>query len=486
MPSQDIKKKDEYKSVGPGDAVVRDAVEMKDSDRAELDAAGKAWNAANKLYQQTGEQKYKDAMDSAHADAEAVRSRYNYSGGADGSEWKPVSSGAASASQQSAPTPVASQAPDFTGILDSWMESAKTQQQGAIDYATQQGILELQRAEEDAQAQFDAQQEQTNIEEAKALDNQVLYSEARGDRGGIGQAQYAQIQATAMRNRQSINNARTKLSTDVARQITDLRAQGEFQKADALLQLTQTYLGKLVELQQWGAEYALNVAQFNAQLQQWQSEFDLAAQQWQLEFNYAVSADERALLAQSGMAALAAGMRPSKDQQAAMGYTDAQINAELNAYKLAQTAGVKLQPEDDSGTPGNPGRDIYEVMAWNNVSVDRAFAYLVANGYAAGEAEQIADTYGDLQGELADWINQLKKQQQLEEAEIDEDWVYATFGRMISPEWLADQVSSGRLTQYIAANGKKRFREVPTLGGPGGVLNNPVAGSWKEVALKNG
>ena len=46
------------------------------------------------------------------------------------------------------------------------------------------------------------------------------------------------------------NQAQTKLSTDTARQIADLRAQGEFEKADALLELNQTYLSKLMEIQQ--------------------------------------------------------------------------------------------------------------------------------------------------------------------------------------------------------------------------------------------
>lgn len=186
--------------------------------------------------------------------------------------------------------------PDFTGLLDQWLEQAKGQQQGAIDYATQQGITELERAQEDAQEQFQAQQNQIDADEAKALDNQALYAEARGDKGGIGQAQYNQIQATAMTNRRAVNSARTKLSTDTARAIADLRAKGEFEKADSLLQLTQTYLTQLIQLQQWGAEYSMNVAQFNAQLQQWQAEYNMQAQQylssleqWQADHNLSVN-----------------------------------------------------------------------------------------------------------------------------------------------------------------------------------------------------
>ena len=123
--------------------------------------------------------------------------------------------------------------------------------------------------------QFQTQQNQVDINEARALDNQALYAEARGDRGGIGQAQYAQIQATAMTNRRAINTARTQLSTDTARQITDLRAQGEFEKADALLELTQNYLTQLIDLEKWGAEFNLDVDKFNTQIRQWQAEYEL-------------------------------------------------------------------------------------------------------------------------------------------------------------------------------------------------------------------
>lgn len=348
-PSQDIKQPTTSSGVDPRAEEAYN--NMKPGDKTALDAAGAAWTEANKMYQQTGEQKYKDAMDAAHRDAEAIRARYNYSGGDDGSKYIELP-GMPEAPEQAPVQNFTSPVPDFTGLLDSWLETAKQQQELGIDYATQKGVAELERAKEDAELQFQTQQDQVSKDEAKALDNQALYAEARGDRGGIGEAQYAQIQATAMQNRRAINTARTKLATDTARQIADLRAQGAFEKADALLSLTQTYLGQLIELQQWGAEYSLNVAQFNAQLQQWQAEFELAVSDttgiYKGQQTLAAQKAEQAILADSGAAALAVGVRPSAAQQAAMGYTDAQVDAELAAYKLAQAAGVK------DGGGGNP------------------------------------------------------------------------------------------------------------------------------------
>ena len=66
-----------------------------------------------------------------------------------------------------------------------------------VDRATEQGVAELKENEAAQQPKFQTQRNQIDIDEAKALDNQVLYSEARGDRGGIGKSQYASIQNTA-------------------------------------------------------------------------------------------------------------------------------------------------------------------------------------------------------------------------------------------------------------------------------------------------
>ena len=87
----------------------------------------------------------------------------------------------------------AEKAPDLTPYLDQWRQSAEAQAEQQADYATEQGVKELQRAEEDAQKQFQTQRDQVDIDEAKALSNQALYSESRGDKGGIGAAQYASI-----------------------------------------------------------------------------------------------------------------------------------------------------------------------------------------------------------------------------------------------------------------------------------------------------
>ena len=153
------------------------------------------------------------------------------------------------------------------------------QRQQAIltaDNTVNNGITELQRVMQNAQNQYQAQRDQIAMDERRALDNQALYSEARGDRGGIGAEQYNTIQNTAATNRLTVQKEQTQLATDTARQIADLRANGEFEKANQLLSISQKYLSELMDLYQWAKETNLGVDEFNLQVEQWEKNFKLS------------------------------------------------------------------------------------------------------------------------------------------------------------------------------------------------------------------
>ena len=164
-------------------------------------------------------------------------------------------------------------------LLNQITGAQRQQSENQINYAVQQGVDELQRAEEDAQAQFQAQRDQIAGAERTARDNSALYSEMRGDRGGIGKAQYDAIANTAATNQLTVNKEQTKLATDTARQIADLRAKGEFQKADELLKITQSYLSELMKLKQWADETNLSIDEFNIGVDQWENEYNAKIQQ---------------------------------------------------------------------------------------------------------------------------------------------------------------------------------------------------------------
>lgn len=249
-----------------------------------------------------------------HNEAEKTRARAGYSGSIDGSMAIPLAQLEIEQAQQellggggtgiggnagAGGSSGGSSYPDtpegrMQAILDEWKYAAEQQANGQINYAVEQAIKELERALQDAQPQFKEQAESVSLDERQALDNSALYAELRGDRGGIGQEQYNSIQNTAAQNRLAVQQAQTKLSTDTARQIEDLRAQGEFEKADKALEITQQYLAQLVSLEQWAAEFGLTQQQFQAQLQQWEAEYNMALQQlqisqdqWGKEFQFA-------------------------------------------------------------------------------------------------------------------------------------------------------------------------------------------------------
>ena len=317
-------------------------------------------------------------------------------------------------------------APDLTSTLDKWLAAAREQAKRQADYATKTGIDELKRAEEDAQAQFQTQRDQIEASRAKASDNQVLYNERRGDRGGIGAAQYDSIANTAAQNQLAVNQAQVKLSTDTARQIADLRAQGEFQKADALLQLSQTYLQQLISIQQWGAEFNLSVDQFNKQLEQWNYEFELkvadllgnyrgqqtlASKQYDFDREYKTAGltgtfrgqqtlEAQAALAEAGIALAQAGIQPSASQLEAMrdlyGYDENAVSGLVQTAKLAQQA--KLKSKSSGGkTSGGKKTTVSAGDAaiktakaqYENGNSDAAYATLV-DAYVPSVVEKAA------------------------------------------------------------------------------------------------
>ena len=282
--------------------------------------------------------------------------------------------------------------------LEQWYQNAQQQQQNTIDFGTNQAILDLLRTKQDADAQYQEQRNQIAIDEAKAKDNQALYAESRGDKGGIGAAQYDAIMNTAAQNRLAVNSAQTKLATDTSRQIADLRAQGEYEKADALLTLSQQYLSQLMSLEQWAAEYNLSVAQFNASLQQWQAEYDLKVADLlgsyngqktmsakQFEFTQQQYADslksaQDEKLASAGEILLAAGIMPSTSQLAAMGMTTTEAQSYITAQKVAAAAKAKSSSSGSSGSGSTGSAQDYDGLMTAARSAPDAKSF-IANNY---------------------------------------------------------------------------------------------------------
>lgn len=165
-------------------------------------------------------------------------------------------------------------------LMEQEIEAERQRYNNSINQSMDNQARDLNRSVADAQNQFQTQQNQITAEEMNARDNAALYAEARGDKGGIGQAQYNSIMNTAAQNRLAVRQAQTKVATDVARQISDLRSNGEFEKADKMLALTQEKLSQLRQIEEYAANYNLNVDQVNTAIAEWEYNFNQAAQQF--------------------------------------------------------------------------------------------------------------------------------------------------------------------------------------------------------------
>lgn len=299
-------------------------------------------------------------------------------------------------------------------ILEQIKAVQEQQSSGQIDYAAQQGINEVNRAVEDAAAAYQTQRNQIAADEQRALDNQALYAEARGDRGGIGQSQYGSIQNTAATNRYRINQEQTKLSTDAARQIADLRAQGEYKKADALLSISQNYLSNLKELEQYALQTNLGVDEFNKQLEQWKADYDLSVKQYLINTEMSAAnmtgafsdgtptltekARMQEQLASAAKAMLDMGFELTDDQISALGWTRDQY-AQYKNKRAAETAEASYSSGLRSYDNGSYSREqVAEMQSDINAElVRRGYAPIAVDGLIGAEtlAAMEAVDYGN-------------------------------------------------------------------------------------------
>lgn len=210
------------------------------------------------------------------------------------SPWQSAWTGASTAKTSTTTESMPTAAPDIQpmekldtaqleSILQESLDTAQKRAENTVNYGVKTSADDLNRALENAQTEYETTRAQIDLNERQSQDNAALYAAARGDRGGIGQAQYDSIQNAAAQSRLALNNAQTKAASDTARQIADLRAKGEFEKADQMLQVTQDYLSKLMTLKQWGIEYNLGVDQMNTALEEWKADYERAMMQFRTE-----------------------------------------------------------------------------------------------------------------------------------------------------------------------------------------------------------
>ena len=277
-------------------------------------------------------------------------------------------------------------------LLNEWQKAAGQQATGQIDYAVNRGVTELERALADAQPMFKEQAEAVARDEMQALDNSALYAEARGDKGGIGHSQYNEIQSAAAQNRLAVQQAQTKLATDTARQIADLRAQGEFEKADKLLEITQSYLSQLMNLEKWAAEFGLSYEQFQANLDKWQKEFDFE----RYKYDTNLGLNKTSQMADLASALLGSGIRLDKTQMDALGINEDQMNEMLllNQLQATQTPTMSLTTAKDAAKNGVLSDEVLSVLYQNGYTdemIRKIYSHMEMPANASNDLKRLVD-----------------------------------------------------------------------------------------------
>lgn len=250
-------------------------------------------------------------------------------------------------------------------LLKEQMDVGEQQMNNTIDRAVQTGAEDLNRALDDAADAYQTERNQVARDAAIAEDNSALYAEMRGDDGGVGRAQYDAIANTAAQNQLAINQQQTQLASDTARQIADLRAQGEFDKADKLLELTQNYLGQLISIEQWGQQYNLSVDQINQAIDQWKANYEKNAEQFIAnyklseagltgEFGGVETMEKQKLSREESMELLSLlatyKVKPTEEQLAFLDLTPEQAEAVAKKVKSGNGGGGRRGGGGSSGT----------------------------------------------------------------------------------------------------------------------------------------
>lgn len=255
---------------------------------------------------------------------------------------------------------------DLSPMINQLYDAADQQIRTNVNYETQQAADQLRRALQDAQGSYEDAIARQLIETKKARDAQALRNQVNGDRGGIGSAQVDSIVNTGAKNREAIAAQQRQLSTDTARQLADLRAQGKYEEANQLLQSAQQRLAALYEeqvrLQQMQETQKSTLASLGSQylsagLMPNQAMLDamgIDAQTARLYADYAKQQNNASQLAALGSEYLSAGLMPNQAMLDALGI-DAATAQQYIDYVNSQAKRGGTDGYVFNGTGGNTG-----------------------------------------------------------------------------------------------------------------------------------
>ena len=361
-----IRREDEYIPLDSSGNDYAALAGMSDLDRAALAAAQQSWQEASAA----GDIERQNA---AHSQAEAIRRKYNYSGGADGSQYLP----------QSDSSFTYRDAPDYVNRYQSQIDSVTNQILNREDFSYDPNTDPLYALYRDSYTR----------EGQRAMQDTLGQVSART--GGM-----ASSYATSAAN-QTYNNYMAALADKIP-ELQQLAYSMYRDEGDDLY----AQMSMLTALEQGDyAKYADQLAQYNADRnfaygsyaddRNWDYQLDrdmIEDSRYDSETAYSQALDRAELLASMG----------DYSGYAALGLTDAQIAGLENAYQAAlQAASYKGSSGGSgggSGDDGEPEPSFYEqLMAIENRG--EAFAFLALADLTEGEVEELMKEWEQAQRE---------------------------------------------------------------------------------------
>ena len=375
---------------------------MSDLDKAALEAAGNSYNQAYSAGDQAG-------MDAAHQQAEAIRNKYGYSGGSDGSQYIPFGSVSGEFSYESAPSYVSRYQSQIDALTEELLNrdpfeynylEDPTYQQYAESY-TRAG----ERAMQDVLAQVSARTGGLASSYATTASQQTYdnYMQALADKvPELQQLAYSMYMDEGDAMRANLDMLLALENGDYGR-YQDLLTQYNNDRNFAYGQYRDGVSDDRYNLE-W--QYGVGRDQISDQRYQDETAYNREQDAWnreqyESETEYNRALDRAQTLAQAGDFS---GYR-------ALGYSDAEIASLQNAYNRAQAAAALSR--SDGGTDGDSGDgslsgDIYQQMYDAGIrSYDDAYAWLRANGIGSTDANRYANGLvnkidaGDFEAEMS-------------------------------------------------------------------------------------
>ncbi len=231
--------------------------------------------------------------------------------------------------------------------LERQYAEAEKRVSASVDAATRAAVEREEENIRQRERELDAERDRIEIEGAQARDASALYSELRGDRGGVGRAQYDSVMNETAREKAQLARARLELAASAARNIASLQAEGEYEKAEKLMKLAQEKLSEVTKERRWTAEFNSGQLELSAKLNQWLAGFEAdAVKLTGRQPDGELTLEAKRQLAALGRAMLDKGMVPNAEQLEAMGITEAAAREYIAKVELEKAVERAAKDEE--------------------------------------------------------------------------------------------------------------------------------------------